>query len=246
MDNFDLKKYLAEGRLFKEENLFEINDEDIKKAAAKALNTSPEEISTSPDNKKELKEDVVSTAVLVAGLTPPALELVGNLANKLRRLNDQEKEELEALNQKIKEKKEELKKEDKKVIGTQSPKELSLEKELKDLKHLKDKKFGTIIGNWAKHAGHSLHKLYISPIKKLIQFIGWTTGNKDLQDKNYQEKLANIIYASIMVSVAGAGILGHMGHLSSMGMGSILEFIAEGFKEGLSIKDVVKGALKFI
>ena len=100
MDNFDLRKYLAEGKLFEEEFISEVSNDQIQKAAAKALGVSPEELEKQEDQNEEVSGLL---AITIAGLIPPALELVGNITNKAKQkygLSDQEKKELAELNKK--------------------------------------------------------------------------------------------------------------------------------------------------
>ena len=102
MDTFNLTKYLAENRLLQEEFISEVSDSEIKTAAAKALGVSPEELEK---EEGKIEEVGLALAITIAGLIPPALELVGGVTNKAKQmigLNDQEKKELADLNAKIK------------------------------------------------------------------------------------------------------------------------------------------------
>jgi hypothetical protein len=129
-----------------------------------------------------------------------------------------------------------------------SPEEKEEREKIEALKKQRDEKFGTKIGNMAKHAGHSLHEAYTYPIRKMLQFIAWTAemfGKKTkLQDEKYREKLANIIYATAMFSVAGYGVASHIKHL--VGVGPVLTTLADGVKAGKSIADIVKDAALLI
>ena len=72
-----------------EEFLFEISDEDIEKAAASALKISPDQVIDHEPSEEDKKVDeaIITTAITIAGLIPPALNLVGNTANKAKRKN---------------------------------------------------------------------------------------------------------------------------------------------------------------
>jgi len=237
-------------RSLDEEFLFEeVSDEEIEKATAAALKISPDQVVNHPPSEKEknVDESAVTLALTIAGLIPPALDLVGNIANKAKQmfsLNDKEKEILAQFNKKIKEKKELVAKLDKE----NNPRE-ERERELLDqLIKQKDQKFGTKLGNMAKHAAHSLHETYTLPIRKMLQFAAWTAekfGKKSkLSDEKYREKIANIIYATVMFGIAGYGIFEHIGHLA--GIAPVITTIADGAKAGKSIVDIVKEAALLI
>jgi len=227
----------------------EVSDEEIKKAVAAALNISPDQvINHNPsEEEKKVNEIELTTFITIAGLIPPALNLAGNAANKAKQmfgLNDKEKELLAQLNKKIKDKEELIEKLDKE----NDPKEEKERELLAQLLEQRDKQFGTKLGNMAKHAGHTLHEWYVIPIKKFLQFTAWTyekVGKKTkLSDEKYREKIANIIYATAMVGIAGFAIFSHIGHLA--GVSPVLGVIADGFKAGKSTVDIIKGAALLI
>ena len=247
MDTFDLRAYLKENRLLEDEFISEVDQKAIVAAAAKALNIKPEQVKTSEkDSKEPVEEAAIPLAVLIAGLIPPALELVGGTFNKAKQLfglDDAEKKELETLDNEIKKAKKLIKTFDSRQKGGQSPEEQRARKLLQQYEKEKDEKFGTKIGNWTKHAGHKVHQLWTSPIRGMLYLVGLTAGGP-LKDKKYREKIANVIYATAMIGVAGAGIISHLKHLT--GVGPIITTIADFVKEGLSIKDVVKSVAKMI
>ena len=226
MDTFDLKKYLAEGKLYEDESIIsEISDADIVKAVAKVANISPKELAVKAKEDK-IEESVVLTGITILGLIPPALELIGNITNATSRafkLTDEEKEEYNDLSKKIKDEKDSSKK--------------------KELKKQRDKKYGSKVGNWFKDAGHSLHHKYTFPIRKLLNFAGkFAKEGSSLKDKEKNEIRANIVYAVIMAGIAGFGIWSHIGHLK--GVANVATFIADSVKEGVSIADTIEGALQ--
>ena len=226
MDTFDLKKYLAEGKLYEDESIIsEISDADIVKAVAKVANISPKELAVKAKEDK-IEESVVLTGITILGLIPPALELIGNITNATSRafkLTDEEKEDYNDLSKKIKDEKDSSKK--------------------KELKKQRDKKYGSKVGNWFKDAGHSLHHKYTFPIRKLLNFAGkFAKEGSSLKDKEKNEIRANIIYAVILAGIAGFGIWSHIGHLK--GVANVATFIADSVKEGVSIADTTEGALQ--
>ncbi|MCP4321185.1 MAG: hypothetical protein GY793_07245 [Proteobacteria bacterium] len=242
--SFDLKKYLAENRLLQEEFISEVSDSEIEAAAAKALGVSPEELEK---EEGKIEEVGLALAVTIAGLIPPALELVGGVTNKAKQLiglNDQEKKELADLNAKIKKSKGLVDTFDDENIGSNDKEKRAIEL-LKNLKDERDEKFGTKFGNWAKHAGHKLHHAYVTPIRKMFEYAAkFSKKDSKLRDKDYREKLSNIVYAAVMMGIAGVGIASHIGHLH--GVGPVLTTLADGVKEGKSIVDLVKGIASLI
>ena len=251
MDTFDLRKYLANNPLLNEGLIFEaVSDDEIEKAAAAALNVSVDDVpdqEPTEEEKAKVDESAVTLAITIAGLIPPALNLVGSVANKAKQmfgLSPEEQAELAKLNKLISGKEKYIEDLDRK----NSPEEDEERSKLEQLKKQRDEKFGTKIGNMAKHAGHSLHEAYTYPIRKMLQFVAWTAekfGKKTkLQDEKYREKLANIIYAATMLTIAGFGVAAHIKHLA--GVGPVLTTLADGVKAGKSVVDLVKDAALLI
>ena len=259
MENtFDLKKFLVENkltnnsRILEESLLFEeVSDDAIEKAAAALLGIQPTQVADhepTDQEKQPIDEAAELLAVTILGLIPPALQLVGSVANKAKELvglTPEEKKELTRIDELIAGKKKYIEDLDKK----NDPKEAQAIAELEKLKEEKDKKFGTKFGNMAKHAGHSLHKAYTWPIRKFLQTVAWTQakfGKKDgkLQDEVYREKIANIIYATFMLGIAGVGIASHIQHLT--GVGPVITTLADGVKAGKSTAEIVQGVASLI
>jgi hypothetical protein len=251
MDTFDLRKYLANNPLLNEDLIFEaVSDDEIEKAAAAALNVSVDDVpdqEPTEEEKAKVDESAVTLAITIAGLIPPALNLVGSVANKAKQmfgLSPEEQAELAKLNKLISGKEKYI--EDLDVKN--SPEEEEERSKLEQLKKQRDEKFGTKIGNMAKHAGHSLHEAYTYPIRKMLQFVAWTAekfGKKTkLQDEKYREKIANITYAATMLTIAGFGVAAHIKHL--VGVGPVLTTLADGVKAGKSVVDIVKDAALLI
>ena len=228
MDTFDLKKYLVEGRLYEEDFITEVSDADIVKALGKAIDMEPKDIVAKvKSSKDEVNESAILTAITIAGLVPAAMELVGGAFNKAKnafKLNEKERTEYLALQQFYKEAKD---KEEKK----------RLKKEMEP--------YESKIGNWFKDAGHSLHHAYTWPIRKMLNLAG-TFASKDssLKDKEKVEKIANVIYAAVMIGIAGYGVASHIGHLK--GVSDVAITIADGIKGGKSVKDAALGGLELL
>ena len=228
MDTFDLRKYLAEGRLYEENFIAEVSDADIVKALAKAVDMEPKDVASKVKaSKDEVNEIAVTTAITIAGLLPAAMELVGGAFNKAKnsfKLNEKERTEYLALQQFYKEAKD---KEEKK----------RLKKEMEP--------YESKIGNWFKDAGHSLHKAYTWPIRKMLNLAGiFASKDSSLRDKEKVEKIANVIYAAAMIGLAGYGVASHIGHLK--GVSDVAITIADGIKGGKSVKDAAIGGLELL
>ena len=222
-------------KLFHKEDLneniiSEISDADIVKAVAIAADVSPKELvakakESEGENVDEAVLTTVLTAITIAGLIPPALNLLGNITNATSRafkLTDEEKEDYDRLSREIKD--------------ASGDKKVALKKEL-------DEKYGSKVGNWFKNAGTGLHHKYTSPIRKMLNFAGkFAKEGSSLKDKEKNEVRANIIYAVLMAGVAGFGIWTHIGHLK--GIAPVAGFIADSVKEGVSIADIIEGAFE--
>jgi hypothetical protein len=98
--------------------------------------------------------------------------------------------------------------------------------------------FGTKLSK----AGHKIHEIYTYPLERFLAGIAFfqKKGSK-LKNKEYRQKVANIIYAVIMLSIAGVGVAKHIKHLE--GVAPILHVIADGVKSGVSIAEIAKNAL---
>lgn len=231
----------------------EVSDDAIEKAIAKVVKVDPSKIDLDKLEKgeapeeKDLKE-FVGLAITIAGLLPAALELVGGTTNWVKQnfaLSDQEKKYLENLNTQIKNKKIQIDKADKANAASAEEK---YREELEDLIKTKNELYGTKFGNKMKDWGHKLHHAYTWPIRKMLygiamyeKLVGRNSKEKlsKLQDKKHREKVANIIYAVIMMSIAGVGVASHIKHLA--GVGPVLTTIADGVKGGKSAQEIIQG-----
>jgi hypothetical protein len=172
---------------------------------------------------------------------------VSNSINQKFLLSDSEKIELEGLEIAIeiaKDRKKRINKQD----STYSDDEKKLEKIIKELEEEKEEKFGTKLGSLFKEGAHAVHEIYLGPIKLLLSSIAWTAdkfGKKiKIQDEAYRDKIAEIIYAVVMISAAGAGVASHLSHLTSIQ--PILTTIVELAKGGKSVGDILKAVITVI
>jgi hypothetical protein len=65
-----------------------------------------------------------------------------------------------------------------------------------------------------------------------------------LKDPKFRQKVANIIYAATMLSLAGAGIAEHITKLD--GIAPVIKTMADGAKAGLSIAQIAGEAIEKI
>jgi len=243
------RKYLAKNKL--QEN--EPNEDGVRDYLAKAFNISPDEVALSPEEAKSptnANEVAIATAFTILGLIPIIVGGIGSILNKINQkfgLSDNEKAELEKLNIQIESKKAELKNVNKQD-STYSDSEKNLEKEIKELEEEKEKRFGSKLGSIFKGAAHEIHETYLGPIKLVLKGIAWTAdkfGKKiKIQDEAYRDKIAEIIYAVVMISAAGAGVASHLSHLTSIQ--PILTTIVELAKGGKSVGDILKAVITVI
>ena len=209
---------------------------NILNLISKATNQPIEKIKQISKSEEQVDESAILTTITILGLIPLAMESIGGLSNWISRntgKNTDEITQLKNFNKKIEEKEKLIKSLDKK----DDKKEMEERKLLDQLKKQRDDMWGSDFGQWMKEKAHKLHHAYTWPIRTLLKGIGIVTGNKKLKDKEYREKLANILYAITMVGVVGAGILTHLGHLA--GVGPVALTIVDGVKAGKSTAEIV-------
>ncbi len=80
--------------------------------------------------------------------------------------------------------------------------------------------------------------MYTSPIKGLLYVLSLAAkkGSK-LKDKKFREKVANLVYAGIMIFVAGSGIYHSMSHLH--GLSDITTGVVESIEGEASIAEII-------
>ena len=146
-------------------------------------------------------------------------------------------------------KKEESKPEGEQVKEAQKDDDLALnkvdaelDKELAKYKKFRDKLFGSNFGNWLKEKGHDLHHAYTAPIRGVLWTISLATKkDSKLRDEKIREKVANVLYAIAMISLAGYGIMSSLGSLS--GVGEISQVLLKGVEGGVNLGELRKQAL---
>ena len=202
MNNFDLRKYIAEGRLYQEDLTEDISllqedvlsqDElrDILASGVKGVEGDDEIIDKALKGElKDVKEALAVASVLVA---PILIKLAGKLLNKIQ-------SKLGSTNQS---------------------------------------------GDDLIKLGKSLHKAYTLPVRLILQGIGGLAKKPNkFQDKAYRAKVANVIYAAVMIFVAGKGVV--KGVQNFAGVKSALTVIFETVEGGGSITEVVAAAMEAV
>lgn len=122
---------------------------------------------------------------------------------------------------------------------------LSLDTEISRLKVYRDKLFGSDFGNWLKEKGHQLHSLYTSPIRATLKGIAFfSKPSSVLRDSKVREKVANIIYAGFMITLAGYGIMSSISHLA--GLSEVAQIFLKGLESGVQISEIRKEAIMSI
>lgn len=243
MDTFDLRAYLNENRLLQEQV---VSDDYLAKLVSKVVKKDSKEIK----DKTELGEALGETLFL---LLPAILELTGKLTDSIYQKLQTDPSKVEA----IKKYNDDQDRAAKKAgIGTwgikwldnpfnDSPEEKEAKAEIKRLEKEKDAKFGTQFGKYMVKAGHKLHELYTKPIKDMIAGIAYFIPEDSklafLKDEKTQQKIANILYAVIMVML-GAG---HVIHdiKAFHGIKDVVDALLNADKIGISLKELIEVGL---
>lgn len=116
-------------------------------------------------------------------------------------------------------------------------------KQFDDAYHDYDHKYGAkLFKTTFKEMGHGLHHAYTAPIRGLLFTLGWFGVWPAMRDEKNREHAANIIYALVLVSIAGYGVWTHLSHAHGLGdFASIATEIADG---EVSLSTGVESALE--
>jgi len=246
MKDFDLRKYLAENRLLKEQSIFEFMDK------SKIQDLIDKAVVKKGDNEEEVKESL--TAALITAM-PILIEMAGSSINWIYNNLGLNKEQTEAYKE-IKKEQQDIA--DKNNLGTKmfgvrfkifdnpfndSPKEKAAKKEIKDLDDKIDKELGTKVGDALISGGHKLHKAYVTPILLFLEGVAaFAPEGSKIKSLDYRKKVANIIYAGVMLVIAGIGIFKSLHHLH--GVKDAATVMIEAAEEGASIETVISAGLE--
>lgn len=216
----------------------------VSKAVKKDVSEVKKKIdsSTTVTEEEDLNE---SLAITFALALPMILEAGGSLINLIKRnfgLDKKKMEEYKKWDLEYEQLKKEIGEHKKSLNSLSNPSEKTKHEEmmerLKKMKEERDEKFGTKIGEKLTHAGHSLHRVYTGPIRALLWGISkFTPPDSKLRKKEIRDKIANIVYAVLMVGYAGYGVWHSISHLS--GVSEAATAILDGTKGGKSVSEIL-------
>ena len=195
------------------------------------------------DEKETINESLELTLVLAI---PMLLEAGGNIADKVKRkygLSEDQvieykkwKSNYDILDKKIKsygDPSHNLWSPDQKNAYNQ------LKTQIIDLTRKGNKLFGSKFGKKLKNIGHTVHKVYTSPILALLWIISkFTKADSDLRNFKIREKIANIIYAVVMIAYAGHVVIESLHGLP--GVAGAIEGVLDSVKAGKSTSEIIK------
>ncbi len=114
--------------------------------------------------------------------------------------------------------------------------------EIQKIKNKRDQLFGSDFGNWMKEKAHKLHNLYTSPIRLALYGMSRVSKRSSkLRDEEFRTKIANVIYAITMVTLAGIGIWGSLGNLA--GVNEVTGVVLKGIESGTNTSEIRKQAV---
>jgi hypothetical protein len=114
--------------------------------------------------------------------------------------------------------------------------------EIQKIKNKRDQLFGSNFGNWMKEKAHKLHNLYTSPIRLALYGMSRVSKRSSkLRDEEFRTKIANVIYAITMVTLAGIGIWGSLGNLA--GVSEVTGVVLKGIESGTNTSEIRKQAV---
>jgi hypothetical protein len=114
--------------------------------------------------------------------------------------------------------------------------------EIQKIKNKRDELFGTDLGNLIKNGAHKVHNFYTSPIRLALYGMSkFSKPSSKLRDEEFRTKVANVIYAITMVTLAGIGIWGSLGHLA--GVSEVTGVVLKGIESGVNTSEIRKQAI---
>jgi hypothetical protein len=210
-ENLTLKerKFLAEAGLASDSDIENMLKSIAKELDAKNLtDKSPEDVdldviekakTEEGINEQQLNEGLILTLILAS---PTILKLLGKLIDWVYSKLALSSEERELLAQNKKNYAAAVKAGDKQ-------KQKELEKQIHASGFAQD----------LSKLAHTAHEAFVWPIKKILQGVAWLNGNTWLKEN--AEPAAELIYAVIMIGVAGGGIIESVKSISATGLSAI-------------------------
>jgi len=232
------RSFLAEAGLASDSDIEAMLKNIAKELEKKDLtDKAPEDVDLDAIEKTEegklsedqLTEGLVLTLILAS---PTLLKLLGKLidwAYSKLALSSEEKKELEQI----------------KKDYAEAEKAGDKDK----VKELHNKMAASKIGKALEKFAHIAHDAFVWPIKKILQGVAWLNGNEWL--KKNAEPAANLIYATIMIGVAGHGIVHSLQNIAAVktalsSIGSSAESLAHLTVDSLKGKDMSADVIKTV
>lgn len=117
--------------------------------------------------------------------------------------------------------------------------------EIKKIKSKRDELFGSSFGNWLKESAHKIHAMYTSPIRLALYGLSLVSKRSSkLRDEAFRTKIANVIYAITMVTLAGIGIWSSLSSLA--GVGEVTGVVLKGIESGVNTSEIRKQAISLL
>lgn len=213
------------------------------------ISTANKQRPQTTNNTQNITNEALGTTVLgFALLLPTILSSVGQFINWLKTtFNTKEQKELKQLNKLIQDKKRYVQRLDAK----NSPKEFQELAKLEKLYHVKDKQYGTLIGNSLKELGHKLHETYVAPINYILTKASDSAAYFKMKQPEWlanpqkRNHAANIIYSVFCLFFAGWQGYEHLKHLPGLST-TVVTVIKEGIEGGKSIREIITSTLALI
>jgi hypothetical protein len=221
------KQFLSEAGIASDSDLEKLLKGIAKDLKAKNLTNGkgPDDISLDAiASDKAIKEDVLTEGLILTLVlaSPTLLKLLGKLIDwcyaKLMLSTDEQKE------------------------LAQYKKDFAAAEKLGDtaeIHRLHDKIYASKLGKTLTKFSHTAHDAFVYPIKKLLQGIAFLNGDEWLKEN--AKEVAELVYAAIMIGVAGQGILHSLEGIK--GVSSALQVLGTNAEKLLHITvDTAKGA----
>lgn len=117
--------------------------------------------------------------------------------------------------------------------------------EIKKIKNKRDELFGFSWANKMKEFAHKLHSMYTSPIRLALYGLSLISKRSSkLRDEAFRTKIANVIYAITMVTLAGIGIWQSLSSLA--GVTEVTGVVLKGIESGVNTSEIRKQAISLL
>ena len=217
-----------------------------------------------PSEGEKINEMVLSATLVL--LAPVIADLIGKKINSIKQKNASvymtpaQIEKVKEIEKELDKLRELKKKYDEENLHD---KENEVVDKIEHLEHEKDKISGTSVGNSMIKLGHFIHKVYVAPIKAILDAKAWFNRAFDKEkgttsrfntDERYRKNIANVIYCGIMIFISLKAFLAHPAEAAAQiskntgGMISVstIASLANNIKGANSLKDAIQATLETI